>query len=49
MSQMQGDNQHSRGGNTHREGEVIIDKVPDKKKNSPKNAGEYVDFEEIKE
>lgn len=31
------------------EGELSIDFIPEKKKHTPKNAGEYVDYEEVDE
>ena len=31
----------------HKEGETVIDKVPQQHKSSDKNVGEYVDYEEI--
>ena len=31
----------------HKEGETVIDKVPQRPKSSDKNVGEYVDYEEI--
>lgn len=31
----------------HKEGETVIDKVPQQHKTSDKNVGEYVDYEEI--
>jgi hypothetical protein len=49
MSQMNGDFQRGKREKPQREGEIIIEKVPDKKKHYTKNTGDYVDFEEIKE
>jgi len=31
----------------HKEGETVIDKMPEKNKTSNKNVGEYIDYEEI--
>lgn len=31
----------------HKEGETVIDKVPNRKKTSSNDVGEYIDFEEV--
>jgi len=31
----------------HKEGETVIDKMPNKDKSSNKDVGEYIDYEEI--
>ena len=49
MNQTFGEEPNKNKGKTRREGEVTIDNIPETKKNYPKNTGEYVDFEEIKE
>lgn len=36
-----------RNGQNRREGETIIDKVPERQKSSNDKVGEYIDYEEI--
>lgn len=31
----------------HKEGETVIDKIPNTNKSSDKNVGEYIDYEEV--
>lgn len=39
--------QHTNGRNRPKEGETVIDKMPNKAKTSDKKVGEYIDYEEI--
>ena len=39
--------QHANDRNRPKEGETVIDKMPNKAKTSDKKVGEYIDYEEI--
>jgi hypothetical protein len=45
---MNGDNSSNQNQYARHEGEVIINNVTPKKKRKIKEAGEYIDFEEVK-
>ncbi|MCA0153200.1 DUF4834 family protein [Winogradskyella vincentii] len=40
-------NQNNRQNDRRKEGETVIDKMPNKSKNSNDKVGEYIDYEEI--